>query len=72
MKVVGYTRVSTEEQARSGFGLDAQKETIWDYAKKRKLGEVVFYEEKGVSGALEERPALAELMAVMYQGKVKT
>lgn len=72
MKVIGYVRVSTEEQARSGFGLDVQKEAIRDYAKKRKIGEVVFYEEKGVSGALKERPALAELMAVVEQGEVKT
>lgn len=72
MKTIGYVRVSSEEQARSGFGLGAQKEAIRDYAKKRKLGEVVFYEEKGVSGALGERPALAELIAVVEQDKVKT
>jgi len=72
MKVAAYVRVSTQEQARSGFGLDAQKEAILEYAKKQKLGEVVFYEEKGVSGALQDRPALAELMAVIEQGQVKT
>lgn len=30
--MIGYLRVSTEEQANSGLGLDAQRETIQRYA----------------------------------------
>ena len=34
MKIVGYIRVSTDQQAESGLGLEAQAGAIQDYAKK--------------------------------------
>jgi hypothetical protein len=35
MHVIGYRRVSTEEQARNGHGLDAQRQTIEEHAARK-------------------------------------
>lgn len=44
--VVGYIRVSTEEQAESGLGLDAQINSINNYAKKMGFEMVEFTKKK--------------------------
>ena len=52
MKVIGYVRVSTEEQAREGISLEAQKHKIraWTEALD---GELLFIaEDAGISGKL--------------------
>lgn len=52
MKVIGYVRVSTEEQAREGVSLEAQKHriTAWTEALD---GELLFIaEDAGISGKL--------------------
>jgi len=64
--VVTYVRVSTSEQAVSGLGLDAQRQTIADYATRNKLTVVAEFADEGISGrTLSRRPgALAALEAV--------
>ena len=61
----GYIRVSTEEQADSGLGLEAQRQRIRHYCELKglKLGEI--YEDPGLSGGkpLANRKAGAELLA---------
>lgn len=67
-----YVRVSTEDQAREGYGLDAQRERCrallvakgWTYA-----GE---YADEGLSGTLDvsDRPGLADLVAAVEAGEV--
>lgn len=58
LKVIGYTRVSTAEQASEGLSLDAQEARIrtWCEASGAELVEVV--REQGISGTklLTERP----------------
>ena len=58
LRVIGYCRVSTAEQASEGLSLDAQEARIraWCEATGAKLVEVV--REEGVSGSklLGERP----------------
>lgn len=49
---VGYLRVSTEEQAE-GYGLDAQRAAIEDWADRTGVPVGAFYEDVGVSGATE-------------------
>lgn len=63
--VFGYTRVSTEEQAREGVSLDAQRELIERYCRQHELTLVAVLEDKGVSGSipLVERPRGGELVA---------
>jgi site-specific DNA recombinase len=69
--VIGYIRVSSEQQADSGLGLAAQRERIAAYcqAKGWQLGEV--YEDAGVSAAkpLSTRPAGSRLLADLKKGK---
>jgi len=64
MKFKAYLRVSTDQQAEFGFGLDAQKIACENYA--RKFNRVVdqFYVDDGYSAALpiDKRPALLQAM----------
>ncbi len=55
--MIGYLRVSTEEQANSGLGLEAQRETIQRYADAHDW-DVVWYEDAGLSAKSLDRPQL--------------
>lgn len=58
MKYVIYLRVSTEQQANSGLGLEAQREKCRNYIPEG--SEILEFSDEGFSGALEskKRPAL--------------
>ncbi|EFG74812.1 resolvase, N-terminal domain protein [Mycobacterium parascrofulaceum ATCC BAA-614] len=58
--VVAYVRVSTEEQAASGAGLDAQRAAIAAECDRRGWTVVGWHADEGVSGgkAIDARPAL--------------
>jgi site-specific DNA recombinase len=51
---VGYTRVSTEEQAREGVSLDAQKARIEAWALANETALIGFFEDAGISGGRAE------------------
>jgi putative DNA-invertase from lambdoid prophage Rac len=72
MKVVGYARVSTEEQASSGVSLEAQQQQITGYAMMKgwQIGE--FFVERGVSGSvpLAERPEGRRMLETVAAGDV--
>ncbi|WP_407358035.1 recombinase family protein [Microbacterium sp. LTA6] len=55
--MIGYLRVSTEEQASSGLGLDAQRESIQRYADAHDWN-VVWYVDEGLSAKSLDRPQL--------------
>jgi DNA invertase Pin-like site-specific DNA recombinase len=63
--MIGYLRVSTEEQANSGLGLEAQRDTIQRYADAHGW-EVVWYEDAGLSARSMDRPALQEALASLH------
>lgn len=65
-----YLRVSTDEQARKGVGLDVQRESITRWLPK---GDSIhdFYVDDGYSGAREDRPALQKLLRNAREGKFK-
>ncbi|SPD74317.1 Resolvase, N-terminal domain protein [uncultured Desulfobacterium sp.] len=60
-KAYGYLRVSGKGQV-NGHGFDRQEQAIRAYASKSGLVIEKIYREEGVSGTLENRPALAEMM----------
>lgn len=55
--MIGYMRVSTADQAHSGLGLEAQRETITRYADAKGWN-VVWYEDAGLSAKSLDRPQL--------------
>ena len=67
MKVVGYLRVSTKGQTEDDkFGLVSQREQIEDYCGKNGHEVIAWYEDAGVSGAKEDRPAFNEILMGNY------
>ena len=60
--MIGYSRVSTEEQAASGLGLDAQRGTIQRYADAHGW-QVVWCEDAGLSAKSLDRPQLQAALA---------
>lgn len=55
--MLGYLRVSTEEQASSGLGLEAQRDTIRRYADAHGW-DLIWYEDAGLSAKSLARPQL--------------
>jgi DNA invertase Pin-like site-specific DNA recombinase len=68
VRVIGYVRVSTEEQADSGAGLEAQRAAIAAEAERRGWQLVEVYEDAGASGKSLKRPGLAEALAAVERG----
>lgn len=63
--MIGYLRVSTEEQANSGLGLEAQRDTIQRYADAHDW-EVVWYEDAGLSAKSLDRPQLQAALTRLH------
>lgn len=66
--VLGYLRVSTEEQARSGLGMEAQRERITQEAVRRRW-DVVWVEDDGYTAATLDRPGITEALAALRSGE---
>jgi DNA invertase Pin-like site-specific DNA recombinase len=71
MKAIGYIRVSTEDQAREGISLDAQKAKIEAYAAINDLALVEVIRDEGASGKDLEREGMANLLDLVESGKVE-
>ncbi|WP_314095927.1 recombinase family protein [Microbacterium foliorum] len=63
--MIGYLRVSTEEQASSGLGLDAQREAIQRYADAHGWN-VVWYVDEGLSAKSLARPQLQAALTRLH------
>src|SRR3954471_11509034 len=71
--VVGYIRVSTDEQAESGAGLAAQRTAIEAECTRRGWTLVETFEDAGASGkSLDGRPQLAAALAAVESGRAAT
>jgi len=61
LKLVGYCRVSTDNQAQDGT-IEIQENALKEYAEKEGIDIVHICKDEGVSGGLESRPGLALLV----------
>lgn len=69
MKVVGYIRVSTEEQATSGQSLDAQRAKAEAYAGLYDLEVIDVVEDAGVSAKTLKRSGLERALDILASGE---
>ena len=70
MKIIGYVRVSTDEQADSGAGLAVQRAAIEAEATRRGWQLVAIHEDAGASGkSLNGRPGLAAALEAVEAGE---
>lgn len=66
-----YTRVSTIEQAESGYSIDEQERLLLEYCNKNNIEVYKCYSDRGISGKdIKHRPALKELLQDVEEGKV--
>jgi site-specific DNA recombinase len=70
MKVLGYVRVSTEEQAEIGVSLEAQQVKLAAYASLYDLELVEVIVDAGVSAKSFNRPGLQRALSMLRKGKV--
>ena len=68
MNVIGYLRVSTEEQARSGLGLEAQRIRITEEAKHRGWT-VTWIVDDGYTAAHLNRPGITAALGSLRSGE---
>ena len=73
MRITGYIRVSTDEQASSGLGLDAQRATLEAEAGRRGWELVEVIADEGVSGGrtAEDRPGFAAVLETLADGRAE-
>ncbi len=67
-RVALYMRVSTEDQAKEGFSLDAKLERLRFYAKAQGWTVAGEYVDEGHSGRTTKRPQYARMMAERMPG----
>nr|WP_280996319.1 recombinase family protein [Marinitoga okinawensis]CAI4093963.1 Site-specific serine recombinase [Marinitoga okinawensis] len=70
MKVVGYVRVSTEEQAKSGLGKEAQIKKIMSYCELYDLELIDIIVDDGVSGKTLKRDGLNKVIHMINEDMV--
>lgn len=68
MKVIGYIRCSTEEQASGGVTLDSQRAKVEQYARLHELDLVEVVADAGVSAKTLDRPGLARALRMLGAG----
>jgi len=71
MRVLGYVRVSTDEQAGSGAGLEAQRRAITAECERRGWHLIEVIEDAGFSAKDMKRPGVQEALRVLKEGDAK-
>jgi DNA invertase Pin-like site-specific DNA recombinase len=70
VRVVGYARVSTDEQAASGAGMAAQREGIERETRRRGWHLIAIHADRGASGrSLDGRPGLSAALSAVAGGE---
>ncbi|WP_035299851.1 recombinase family protein [Brevibacillus thermoruber] len=70
MRTAVYVRVSTEEQAKEGFSVAAQRERLLAYIRSQGWTLADIYADEGESAKDTRRPALQRMLADVRQGRV--
>jgi DNA invertase Pin-like site-specific DNA recombinase len=70
MNAVGYLRVSTDEQAESRAGLEAQLHALREHCRRHGMNLVATFSDEGISGAapLDKRPGLLDAVNAVTRG----
>lgn len=69
MKAIGYTRVSTEDQAREGVSLEAQEAKIRAWADLNGYDDVEVFVDAGISGSrADNREGLQDALSAIRKG----
>ena len=71
IKVIGYVRVSTDEQAQQGLSLASQAEKIRAYASLYELELVEVIEDAGASAKSLHRDGLQRVLSMLREGKAE-
>ncbi len=66
-----YIRVSTDEQAKHGFSIRAQREKLTSYAKLKDWHIYDIYIDEGISGKNLERAAIQKMLVDIKTNKIK-
>src|SRR5262249_1403395 len=71
-RAIAYLRVSTDQQAESGLGLEAQEAAVRSAAARLRLELTRVFIDGGTSGRLEieDRPVLLEAVAALRRGDI--
>ncbi len=69
MRAIAYTRVSTEEQAASGLGLESQTSQVTAEIQRRGWTVAAVLVDDGYSAKDLERPAIAKALQLLTTGK---
>ena len=69
MRVVGYVRVSREEQARKGVSLEVQEEKVRQLAALHGLELVEVVPDPGLTAKTLKRPGLSRVLAMLKSGE---
>lgn len=71
-RAVLYIRVSTDEQAKHGYSLDAQREELHEFCSQYNINVIAEYSDEGVSArkAIMRRPGLLKVLDVVRGGGV--
>jgi DNA invertase Pin-like site-specific DNA recombinase len=69
MQVLGYVRVSTDEQGKSGAGLEAQRTAIVAECKRRGWELIEVIEDAGFSAKDLKRPGVQEALRALKSGE---
>jgi DNA invertase Pin-like site-specific DNA recombinase len=68
-KVVGYCRVSTDQQADQGISLDAQRQQIVNYCNRNDLDLIDVIVDGGQSGKDLDRPGFKKVIQILESGR---
>ncbi|MEV1331142.1 recombinase family protein [Micromonospora costi] len=67
LRVIGYVRVSTQEQAASGYGLAAQESAIRAAVERNNWDLIAITRDEGASGKDLNRPGIREALAMVHE-----